>query len=352
MPKTLRVYAGSDLEYRYGETQYILKHLRKAVCWVASTQYNIHAFTEMCILDELAERAMWFLFDLARQVGIVVGLAGRRQANFVDILNGVYIKDRKLYREFLDSGNVEFCPPQESDNEALNAYVAVRLGKTLAAPVEADADTGEERPPTQPPSLTQLPPTWLELSMQRAILNLRQHLGGMTQSVPSVAMSDLINAPLFAVPSRPGAVSRLTDTLAHRTTRAELAAIENTVLAKYKNHIGRKEEAPTFGALRAGVLKRPAGLASEQTTMLSILTTDSVADSLPHKGLPLPWPSDLPDWAPLIPADAETTSARTAASAAEEDVASESAALQLELCDIEPDYPPIETFTAPSLASN
>lgn len=370
MPKTLKVYAGSDLEDRCGETQFILRHLRKAVCWVASTQYNIHAFSQVCILDELTENALWFLSELARQVSIVMGLAGRRQANFIDILNAVYMTDRKLYREFLHN-TVEYCAPQETDDEALNAYVSIRLGRPIVTipPEIFDGDLtdgggpeglegGSEKtqiPRNLNPSLIDLPPTFLELTMQRAIINVRNHLGSISQSVPSVAMSDLLNSQLFTVPTKPGAVTQLADVLAHRSTRADISAIENTLLAKFRHHIVRKEETMNFGAMKAGILKRPAGLASDQSTISAVLTTDSVPDTLPHKGLPIPWPSDLPDWAPLIPADTfkgagrgtEFADAAADAEAMKDDptlAATESAGLQLELCDIEPDYPAIETF--------
>eukprot|EP01053_Blabericola_migrator_P004226 Blabericola_migrator_1__4225@NODE_2298_length_2985_cov_69_373544_g685_i1_p1_GENE_NODE_2298_length_2985_cov_69_373544_g685_i1NODE_2298_length_2985_cov_69_373544_g685_i1_p1_ORF_typecomplete_len362_score73_56Bromo_TP/PF07524_13/0_017Bromo_TP/PF07524_13/6_4e02_NODE_2298_length_2985_cov_69_373544_g685_i18051890 len=353
MPKTLRVYAGSELESRCGEQQFILRHLKKAVCWVASSQYNIHAFMEASVLDELAESALAFLFELGRQTSIVISLTGRRQANYIDILNALYIKNKRLYEEFLNpDSTVEYSAPPEMDDEPLKIYTALRLGRNVVVP----PDDSEDEVPLEAPSLIDIPPTFLEVSMQR----LTQH-GTGPPVVPYVTLRDIVSNPLCTLPTRPGAVTTLADVLESRTTRAEFAQIENTALVKFRNHLCKKDEKAETPAilspLRAGVLKRPTVLASEQTLLLASLAGETPPDVLPLKGLPLPWPSDLPDWAPLIPADADSHCLATVSlgsqikafqstgKVAEEVVsAAEKVALQLELCDIEADYPQIHSF--------
>eukprot|EP01054_Gregarina_sp_Poly1_P005464 Gregarina_sp_Poly_1__5463@NODE_2889_length_1582_cov_96_048845_g1825_i0_p1_GENE_NODE_2889_length_1582_cov_96_048845_g1825_i0NODE_2889_length_1582_cov_96_048845_g1825_i0_p1_ORF_typecomplete_len369_score43_88Bromo_TP/PF07524_13/0_057_NODE_2889_length_1582_cov_96_048845_g1825_i02591365 len=364
MPKTLRVYAGSELEHRYGENQYILRHLRKAVCWVASTQYNIHAFAETSVLDELAENVMTFLVNLGRQVSIVAGLAGRRQANFIDILNGLYINDRKLYKDFLDSGDVEFCAPQDVDDRALQIYVSLRLGRPLPADLISDSDNdGQQDEPLTVPSLINLSPTFQEVTLQRAITNLPQspsQLGVSSQAPPFVSMQDVCDNPICALPVKPGSLTKLSDIVGYGATRAELSAIENGALAKLKNMIYKKEDQVVISGLKAGVLKRPASLASEQGSILLSLGLDSSSDGLALKGLPLPWPSDVPDWAPLLPGDGDSSAptvslathissfggkGETACETQQGSIAyTDKTSLQLELCDIEPDYPEIREF--------
>eukprot|EP01056_Protomagalhaensia_sp_Gyna25_P001054 Protomagalhaensia_sp_Gyna_25__1053@NODE_1509_length_1773_cov_267_797001_g1224_i0_p1_GENE_NODE_1509_length_1773_cov_267_797001_g1224_i0NODE_1509_length_1773_cov_267_797001_g1224_i0_p1_ORF_typecomplete_len232_score38_62_NODE_1509_length_1773_cov_267_797001_g1224_i05571252 len=227
-----------------------------------------------------------------------MSLTGRRQANFVDVINALYMKDRRLYRELLEAdSNTEFCAAEVGDDSALLEYVAARLGRSET-------------------SLLKLPPTFLELTMER--LAVKQPVGGI---VPAVSMTELLGSPVLQ--ARPGSVRCLGETLS-----GNASAVENQALNKWRAHVGRKEE-KNLGPFRVGVLKRPALVAAEQPALFT------------ESAIPLIWPSDLPDWAPLLPADAPPSTRKPPSPLV---MPAETVALQLELCDIEADYPPIEPF--------
>lgn len=351
--------AGNELE-RGAETQYVLAYLRRAVCRIASSRMNIESFRNEAVLRDVVDAVYSFMLQLATQSGTLSRLTGRREVNFLDVLNGLYLTDHRVYSKLLFTRRDWTCSSENSSS--LELYTAARLGRKQASAA---------------PMHISLPPSFLDFTVQRLVDTYHAQQADL-QSMelpgdarpeesppPKLEYEELMAGSGIIMPAKPELVSNLIQLLKSIPgQKGPPASIERRAVTKHCAQMAEQRLIPSKAyPPAAGVIVRPAAVAAEQTSLVKAVLAhqqeaQEMADSTTKgdgslPGLPLPVPTSIPIWMPVFPSTSIHASHPITAADQLRSVFPEShqpqpeappsnddrASLQMELSVIEPSYP-------------
>ncbi|EZG43623.1 hypothetical protein GNI_164460 [Gregarina niphandrodes] len=389
MKKSLRVHTyDSSIENEY---YYLLRVLRRSVAAIASNM-GLKSFRSLGVLNTIASELNSYIGMLAGQTRIICSMKHHMKANFVDVLHALELLDKQLLDTLLSEPVLSNAEVETTDDTAIQRYANIRLNRPNNEVPDITIGFNDRGMPITESALNNFDfvksgTSYVEMVAGRCASVLRP-----TQPIPQLVIDELVASPKILLPLSPSQDVWLQDIIKEHKHRKEVDGLNQPLYTMYLQQAAQPSSAESFtmklhqtdttmGAV--GKILKPYRYQDDQPTTVRALNEQFyslMSDSDPHllniENLPINIPSQVDWWMPVYPlgpenldklvdsvpdkpespgggrvqdnksGGADQTAAPTQGAPENRPLGFDAALeekveLQIELCNVEPDFPSI-----------